>query len=144
MQQGTIYGGNSRKLSPRHSAPPEEVDTAAIHVVELRETPMMSVEMLRTRTGEWFHRVQKEQIGVQPPPESVGKADRRMCDPRSSAVPQIDPSPAIVAVDAMAVAKPIPYLANEPRFPSCRCDCPSTAESGLRSIFGRANCDLES
>jgi len=66
---------NASKTTQRHSGPLEEA-----HILELPETPAMSVEMLRTRSDDWFQRMQKEAIGVLRRLEPQVEAERRRCD----------------------------------------------------------------
>ena len=53
VPKSASQGNNASKPSQRHSGPPEEADTGAIHVTELPGTPPMSVEKLRDRSGGW-------------------------------------------------------------------------------------------
>jgi len=80
VPKAATQGDNPSKPSQRHSGPPEAGDPGTIHKVELIETSAMSVEMLRTRSGYWFQRMQKEAIGIRHRLEPESEADRRPCD----------------------------------------------------------------
>jgi len=77
MLRDATQRDNTRNPSHRHSGPPQEADAGAIHVFELLWTPTMSVEMLRARSREWFHRLLEENIGVRRRLEPESKADHR-------------------------------------------------------------------
>lgn len=64
MAQQTYQGDRAMKPLPQNLTPPKAVDAGTIHVLELPETPDLAVEKLRAAGGEWFHRLQKESIGV--------------------------------------------------------------------------------
>ena len=80
MPKAATQGDHASKPSQRHSGPLEEADRGTIHILELPETPAMSVEMLPARSGEWFQRMQKEAIGILRRLEPEREAERRMCD----------------------------------------------------------------
>jgi hypothetical protein len=63
MAQKTYQGDRATKPLLQHP-PPEAADAATIHVLELPETLEVAVEQLRAAGGEWFHRLQKESIGI--------------------------------------------------------------------------------
>jgi hypothetical protein len=65
MAKKTYQGDCAMKFSVNHSAPPETAERGLIHVLELPETPAMAVE-LRVASGDWFHCVQMESIGIAP------------------------------------------------------------------------------
>jgi hypothetical protein len=80
VSKAVTQGDNPSKPSQRHSGPPEEGHTGTIHIVELLETPAMTVDMLRARSGYWFQRLQMEAIGIQRHLEPESEADRRPRD----------------------------------------------------------------
>lgn len=80
MPKTAAQDNNASKTTQRHSGPLEEADAGAIRILELPETPAMSVEMLRTRSDDWFQRMQKEAIGVLRRLEPQVEAERRRCD----------------------------------------------------------------
>jgi hypothetical protein len=72
MTQDTYMGDRAMKPSPKYFALPER---GTSHVLELPETPAMAVATPRVAGGDWFHRVQKESIGVGPQTPRVGSRD---------------------------------------------------------------------
>ena len=65
MAKKTYQGDCAMKPSAKYLAPLEAAETGTIHVLELPETPAMAVE-LRVASGDWFHCVQMESIGIAP------------------------------------------------------------------------------
>jgi hypothetical protein len=51
-------------LRPAYSTPDEQVDTPTINLVEFPSTRLETAEMLRAHSGDWFHRMQMESIGI--------------------------------------------------------------------------------
>jgi hypothetical protein len=60
------YHDRAMMPSAKHLAPPEAEEAGAIHLLELPETPAMAVAKLRVASGDWFHCVQMESIGIAP------------------------------------------------------------------------------
>ena len=75
MAQDTYKGDRAMKPSPKYFALPEAAERGTVHVLELPETRAMAVAALRVAGGDWFHRVQKESIGVGPRTRRVGSRD---------------------------------------------------------------------
>jgi hypothetical protein len=61
MAQDTYQGDSATKLSP---APSEVAQTDTIHVLELPEIPDGAGAKLRVEGADWFHRVQRESMGI--------------------------------------------------------------------------------
>ena len=73
MAQDTFQGDRAKEPSSKYLASPEAGETGTIHVLELPETPALAVPKLRAVGGDWFHRAQRESIGVESPtPTSRG------------------------------------------------------------------------
>jgi hypothetical protein len=66
MAKKTYQGDCAMKPSVNHSAPPETAERGLIYLLELPETPAMAVGKLRVASGDWFHCVQMESIGIAP------------------------------------------------------------------------------
>jgi hypothetical protein len=64
MAQDTYQGDHAMGPSPKCLASPEAAETGMIHVLELPETPALAAAKLRVAGGDWFHRAQRESIGV--------------------------------------------------------------------------------
>ena len=75
MAQDTYQGDRATKPSPKYLASPEAAGTGTIHVLELPETPAMAVAKLRVAGGDWFHRAQRESMGIGPRTPRVGSRD---------------------------------------------------------------------
>jgi hypothetical protein len=75
MAQETYQGDRATKPWSKHLAPQEAAETGTIHVLELPETPAMAVAKLHVAGGDWFHRVQRESIGIGPRTHRVGSRD---------------------------------------------------------------------
>lgn len=75
MAQDTDLGDRAMKPSPKYFAPPEAAETGTIHVIELPKTPAMAVAKLRVAGGDWFHRAQRESMGIGPRAPGVGSRD---------------------------------------------------------------------
>jgi hypothetical protein len=75
MAKKAYQGDRAMKLSPKYLAPLEAAETGTIHVLELAETPGMAVAKLRVASGDWFHRVQRESIGIAPQTPRLGSRD---------------------------------------------------------------------
>ena len=75
MAQDTYQDDRAMKPSPKYFAPPEAAETGTIHVLELPETPAMAVAKLRVAGGDWFHRVQRESMGIGSRTPRVGSRD---------------------------------------------------------------------
>ena len=60
------YHDRAMKPAAEYLAEPEAAETGTIHVLELPETPAMAVAKLRVASGDWFHCVQMESIGIAP------------------------------------------------------------------------------
>ena len=73
MAQDTYQDDLAMKPSPKYFVPPEAAETGTIHVLELPETPAMAVAKLGVAGGDWFHRVQRESMGIGP--RTVGSRD---------------------------------------------------------------------
>ncbi len=70
-------GDNASTPTQRQSAPPQHSDKGTTHGAE---APVVSVEMFRARSGDWFQRMQKEAIGIRRRLEPESKADRHARD----------------------------------------------------------------
>jgi hypothetical protein len=75
MAQDTYQGDRAMKPSPKYLAAPEAAETGTIHVLELPETPAMAVAKLRVAGGDWFHRMQRESMGIGPRTPRGGNRD---------------------------------------------------------------------
>jgi hypothetical protein len=67
MAQDTFQGDRAKEPSSKYLASPEAGETGTIHLLELPETPALAVPKLRAVGGDWFHRAQRESIGVESP-----------------------------------------------------------------------------
>ena len=72
MAQDTFQDGRSAEPSPQS---PDAAETGMIHVLELPDTSALAVLKVRVSGGDWFHRMQRESIGVGPPRSHVGSCD---------------------------------------------------------------------
>ncbi len=75
MEQEISRRDRSMKPLLQNPTSPEAADAATIHVLELPETLDMAVETLRAAGGEWFHRLQKESVGVGLRKSSISNCD---------------------------------------------------------------------
>jgi hypothetical protein len=75
MAQDTHQGDRAMEHSPKYFAPLEAAETGTIHVIEPPRTPAMAVAKLRVAGGDWFHRAQRESMGIGPRPPGVGSRE---------------------------------------------------------------------
>jgi hypothetical protein len=75
MAQDTYQDDLAMKPSPKYFVPPEAAQTGTIHVLELPETPAVAVAKLRVAGGDWFHRAQRESMGIGPRTPRAGSRD---------------------------------------------------------------------
>lgn len=75
MAQDTYQGDRAMKPSPKYFAPLEAAETGTIHVIELPKTPAMAGAKLRVAGGDWFHRAQRESMGIGPRAPRVESRD---------------------------------------------------------------------
>lgn len=75
MAQDTSLGDREMKLSPKYLARPEGAEVGRTHMLELRETSAMVVGKLRVAGGDWFHRVQRESMGIGSRTPPIGNRD---------------------------------------------------------------------
>ena len=75
MAQDTYQGDHAMEHSPKYFTPPEAPEAGTIHVIELPKTPVMAVAKLRVAGGDWFHRAQRESMGIGLRAPRVGSRD---------------------------------------------------------------------
>jgi hypothetical protein len=75
MAQETWQGDRAMKPRAKYLASQEAAKTGTIHLPELPETPDMACAKLRFAAGDWFHRVQRESIGIGLRTPRVGSRD---------------------------------------------------------------------
>ena len=75
MAQAANQGNRAMKPSPNYVAPPEAAEPGTIYVPELPEMPAMAFAKLPFAGGDWFHRAQRESIGMGPRTSDVESRD---------------------------------------------------------------------
>jgi hypothetical protein len=65
MAQDTYQDDRSMRPAPKYFAP-EASETRTIHALELPETPATLVARRHAARGDWFHRAQRESMGIGP------------------------------------------------------------------------------
>jgi hypothetical protein len=67
MAQDTYQAGRATKPEPKYFMPPEASETRTIHVPEFPDGPATVFAERRVAGGDWFHRAQRESMGIGPP-----------------------------------------------------------------------------